>query len=259
MTRGKTPKVFFSSYRPPKPPVQSSGQFRQLLIVAVIIVGGYLFARLPIFQIDTIVVEGTDNPEIIARLEELKGSSILSSAIAGKVAEMLQEQSEVLILDCNKGIPDTVRCHVTEREAMFGWQSGGKSFLVDETGTAYKEAALPTGVVPIEDRANLPVELGSTVMSEELVGIYQSISGGLAEKGVILDRFFIRSSPLHPGAVITGRSNGLPFPAKAIEAEFSVNYPVAYQLQLLTSLLDTKSANIASRIDLRTPGYLYYQ
>ena len=104
MYRQKTPKVFFSSYRPKKSKAENQGQFKKLIIVGLIIVGGYFLTRLPIFQIKNININIVDNPEVVSELNELLGQSILSSGVASKVREIENNHVELISLRCDKGI-----------------------------------------------------------------------------------------------------------------------------------------------------------
>ena len=96
-------------------------------------------------------------------------------------------------------------------------------------------------------------------MSEEIVLIYRDIETSLIKEGYIIDKFFIRGSALHPGVVIGGRQEGKPFTPQAIEVEFSTSYPIAVQTKLLSQTIETKTGLIKEKIDLRTPGYIYYK
>ncbi len=258
----RTPKVFYSPYsqnqRQSLAPTRSPGQLKQLFIVGVIIIGGYFLTRLPVFQVRTIVLAGSNNPELTIQLDGLKGSSILSGAIAERVAQIERHYPELEMLECIKGIPNTLRCQATERQPQLAWQTGGHMYLLDGGGVAYQITEAPN--VPIvEDRKNVAVKLGDQPINGEILSIYRDIQTKLTESGYTVGRFFVNTSVLHAGAVLTSRAAGSPFPANPIEVELSLSYPVSIQVVMLNQLLETKSSQISNRVDLRTPGYLYYK
>lgn len=263
MANRRTPKVFYSSYSQTQrgrfgPETAQPGQLRQLLIVAIIIVGGYFLTRLPVFQVKTIALEGSDDAALIAELDSLKGRSILSAGVTEKVQEVGAAHPELGELSCIKGIPNTLRCAATVRQAQLGWLTNGQVFLLDQYGIAFQQTATPA-VPVVEDRKNVAVALGDQPISSEVLIIYQDIKTRLAESGYTIEKFFVNTSVLHAGVIVASRSPGLPFPAHPIEVEFSLSYPVSIQISTLNKLLESKSGQIGSRVDLRTPGYLYYK
>ena len=258
MHKQRTPKVFFSSYKPKQPTTKNPGQFNKLIIVGLIIIGGYFLTRLPIFQIKNININIVDNTEVVSELNELLGQSILSSRVASKIREIESNHVELISLRCDKGIPDTLRCIAIQRIPTFAWSTNGIRYLIDEKGFAYKVADKEK-VIVIEDRANITVNLGEQLMSEEIVLIYKDIETYLVEDGYVIDEFFIKGSALHPGVVTGSRQGGKPFPPQAVEVEFSASYPISVQIKLLSQTIETKAGLIKEKIDLRTPGYIYYK
>ncbi|MEX1052175.1 MAG: hypothetical protein WEC83_02170 [Patescibacteria group bacterium] len=263
MAKPRTPKVFYSSYSQTQRNQfgaigQTPGQFRQLLIVAVIIVGGYFLTRLPVFQIQTVLLEGSADPALVEELNSLLGTSILSGAVSEKIAGISQLHPELERLECIKGIPNTLRCQASVREAQLAWQSNGHAYLLDRNGVAYQLSDSPA-VPVVEDRKNVPVAIGDQLISGEVLAAYRDIQERLVAGGYEINRFFVNTSVLHAGVVLTNRSAGLPFPANPIEVEFSLSYPAATQVTTLNRLLETKASLITARVDLRTPGYLYYK
>jgi hypothetical protein len=259
MISRRPPKVFFSSYRPPQAQEKPSGQFRQMAIVILVIVGGYFLTRLPVFQIRNIVLLGGEGRGISEKLETLKGESLLSGATSQKIAEILEGDFGVLNLQCDKGIPNTLRCQATLREPLLVWVTGQSRYLVDKQGYAYAEATGKLTQKSVEDRKHLPVAIGQQVISEEIVQILQRIEQNLTNEKIKVDGYFVNTSPLHPGVVSSGRSDGLPFPKQKIDILFSASYPVDIQSRLLSQVLEENAVKIKSYVDLRTAGYIYYK
>lgn len=263
MINRRVPKVFFSSYSQTQRGQsnfsgQSSGQLRQLIIVTVIIVGGYFFTRLPVFQIKTIEINPAIDAAIRQELDSLKGQSILAAAVTNRIDEIALAHPELEKIDCIKGIPDRLRCQVRLREPSLGWATAGTVYLLDQHGVAYQITTSDT-VPVVEDRKNLKLTIGDQPISSEVLLGYRSIQSSLTESGYTIDKFFVNTSVLHVGVILSARAVGLPFPANPIEVEFSLSYPAAIQINILNLLLNSKSSQIHTRIDLRTPGYLYYK
>jgi hypothetical protein len=232
---------------------------RQMLIVALIIVGGYFLTRLPIFQIQNIELTGQSNSVLTKELEELKGQSLLSAAASNKVREITLANISILDLHCDKGIPNTLRCAVAFRQPKFVWQTSSGSYLVDSEGYAYAKANTDTDLVTISDRKGLKVEVGDQLMSEEVVAIFESIDENLDKRGIKVDSYFVNTSVLHPGVTASKRSGSKNFPKQKTDIYFSASYPIATQVEILDKLLSKSSNSIKQYIDLRTAGYIYYK
>jgi len=257
MNRRQTPKVFFSSYRPPSSSGGSPTNLRQLLLVAAIIIGGYFLTRLPVFQITSVEVSGDKDTGVIGSLNELTGTSLFSSSVSLKIDKIITNNPSILGLTCRKGIPNTLRCHLQLRQPSFVWRSGAKTFLIDQTGLAYQEGN-QSKLLVIEDGESLGVELGSQLMSEEVVKVFQDIVSGLKERKITVDRLTIATSTLHPTAVINiGKKP--PFTSDKVLIRFSTGYPLNVQFRLFDQFLKRQSIKVTSYIDLRTPGYIYYK
>lgn len=251
--------MFYSSYNPKKSQSEDKNKLKRIFIVVLIVVGGYFFTRLPVFQIKNIDTAKVKSAVVIEELNELIGKSILSAGVANKVFEIQNTHIELIELRCDKGIPDTLKCRSEEREPAFIWQTGEKKFLIDSNGLIYMNGEGILGVITIEDRANIEIDLGDNVISEEMVLIYKNIITSLEKFSFVVDNFYVKTSPLHPGVVISARKDDKLFSPNKIEVEFSASYPVDTQAKLLSQLMETKAGLIKERVDLRTPGYIYYK
>lgn len=73
-----TPKVFNASYQPPK--ASFNWQVARSLLPAVwlilIVAAFVLIPRLPVFRISDVQVSGTDDTDIVAALNQLKGQPL---------------------------------------------------------------------------------------------------------------------------------------------------------------------------------------
>ncbi len=261
MALRRAPKVFNSTYRPPAPR-KERGQYRSLRpllgLVGVIILL-LLLARLPIFTIKSVLVEGTTDAVVISELEKLKGRSVFSQFISSTVQQIRSNHVEIADLICKRGIPDTIRCQVSVREPSLIWRHNNQGWLVDSTGYIYAPAPESTTILTIEDRGPTAVTAGQTVISPELVAFYQQLLNGLQEDGYAVTSTYITESLFQLNVVTTG--NNKPeiawTPTKPITLMLVTSYSVESQRQALRQIVIDKKSSITERIDLRVPGYAY--
>jgi len=86
-----------------------------------------------------------------------------------------------------KIFPKKISVFAKKREGVFVWQSEGKSFLVDNTGKAFrllsndqKEKFLDIFIVVI-DESSRPIEVGQEVVSSELAIFFNKLIAGVEE------------------------------------------------------------------------------
>lgn len=94
--------------------------------------------------------------------------------ISAKIKENFPLVSEVNI---QKGLPDTIRVIIIERQPVIVWQTADKKYLVDKEGYGYLEAdANNAKDLPVViDSANLPVVLSEKVASKNFLDFIREI------------------------------------------------------------------------------------
>ncbi|TSC92203.1 MAG: cell division protein FtsQ [Candidatus Berkelbacteria bacterium Licking1014_96] len=97
-----------------------------------------------------------------------------SADISAKIKENFPLVSEVNI---QKGLPDTIRVIIIERQPVIVWQTADKKYLVDKEGYAYLEADANNAkdLPVIIDSANLPVVLSKKVASKNFLDFIKEI------------------------------------------------------------------------------------
>lgn len=258
----RTPKVFFSSYKPPKSGGSSplSKQLKPLIAVAIIVIAGLFISRLPVFQVQNVEIEGIENTEAIDRLMSFKGQSIFSSSIQQKTLRILDESPELADLRCRKGIPNTISCSGVLRQPTLVWQVGESRYLVDELGYAYKVVAEDMNLMAVEDRALAEIELNQPVVNSDIINAFKNIQKELSDIGLVVDRFFINTSMYYPGVLVSSAEGSqINLSSGQIEIILSVSYPIELQTRLINRFIDGGAERATQYIDLRTPGYIYYQ
>jgi cell division septal protein FtsQ len=146
-----------------------------LIIVAVILIAYGLFFS-SFFKVENIDLKGANLVDgekvkkvvMFALNEEPNIFLYNGSNIAAKIKDNFPLISEVSI---QKGIPDTIRIIIIERQPVIVWQTADKKYLVDKDGYAYLEAdANNSKDLPvIIDSQNIPVKLSSRIASRNFL------------------------------------------------------------------------------------------
>ncbi|QQG49983.1 MAG: hypothetical protein HZB70_00100 [Candidatus Berkelbacteria bacterium] len=263
---GKTPKVFNTSYVPPKRLSANGGVSNSLAwrpVVRVLFVVAVIFAlsRLPVFKIKQVNIEGADNALLKEELQSLVGQSIFSSTVSRTTERWLRQERSLAALTCHRGLPSSLSCQATMRSPAIIWVQSGREFLVDEEGVLYAEkSGQPLDVPLLEDRVNTDSNLGSQVASREIVEQVIRLKKILSEQSVTTKSLFVADSLYQLGALITSYvgADGQPV-QKELTALFISTQPIESQVKALRTLLKERGGSIKERVDLRIPGYVYYK
>lgn len=167
----KVPKIIVSEMREEKPGKRFPKKLIYLVIfiILIILLVYFLFSS-SFFEIKKVEINETRlvESEKIKKIVEFSYANqknILlfdDSEIETKVKDNFPLISEVIV---QKGIPDTLRVTIKEREPFIIWKSGSKEYFVDKEGIAYLEATEERGVPVIIDTREVPVELGNKILS----------------------------------------------------------------------------------------------
>lgn len=261
----RTPKVFASSYRPTTSSSHSTARvslsaWRPIFVVVAIVAGLALLTRLPIFQLKSVSVEGVNNPETVAELKSLVGSSIFSARITRTVDHWLATDPALRSLSCRRGIPDTLQCQATYRTGALVWKQPNGEFWVDVNGRVFsvRQAEQPATIV-VED-ALATAAIGADVASTEIVELFLRLQKALTDRLIVVNRFYIVDAVYQPGVVIGGftTSDGRQI-QKEVRAVFAATESIEAQVRTLKQLIDNNGDQVAGYIDLRVPGYVYYR
>ncbi len=256
----RTPKVFNSQYQPPKKFDWSAYQrLKPLLVLLVVVIAFYLVGRLPIFHIKEVTLSGDTSEAVVNELDALKGKSLFSRFVIETTERLEAANPSVKDLSCSRGIPSTLRCQLSLRQASIGWKKDGVIYLVDQSGYAFKEQGDTAVPLIVEDKGAQPVKAGQVVASREVVDVYLSLIKQLQERGYQLGTFSIAESLYQVNVAVTGNTSAdwQWTPATPITLLMVTNYPLSAQIDAATQLLKTKSSAISERVDVRVPGYAY--
>lgn len=256
---GRTPKVFSSSYIPPKAKARKElrlGPIFKVVVLAVIIFG---VTRLPIFKVNSVSVQGTSNLDLTNDLNALKGSSIFSRKISSTIERWLREDGSIADLNCRKGLPSDLSCVVKPREPKLILKKNGQEYVLDGLGVVFATRAAEFNAPVLEDRAAQEVKLGEEILSEQVVDQIIKLDDILKEAEIIVDRYLVEDSLYQLGAVVTSFKAGDELLSKSIIVRFVSSESITSQTKTLQSLLKERGRSISERVDLRVPGYVYYK
>lgn len=261
------PKILVVKNRQANParPVSLGANQRRywwLLILLILAAGLYYSPMFSVKEVQILSGDGLELPlPVKDQLQRLRSQPIFSPAINRLVRSLTSSRSDLVYLNCQRGLPSTLRCQVGLRAAKLIWERNGQRLLVDETGLAYQmsETEAPELII-VEDQSTSPVILPASVASREVISSYRLVRDRLAAQNIRLEKVIVEDALYHFRARVSQPSptNGPTAPARALEIRLSLNHSLDNQLATLVALLNQKGAAVIDRIDLRVPGYVYY-
>ena len=102
-------------------------------------------------RLDIVGADRTDQAIIRSELSVADGSNLFRLSTDG-MGERLRALPTVAGATIEIALPDTLRVHLVERQAVVIWQVGGRRFLIDADGFAFAEATEASGLPVIDDR-----------------------------------------------------------------------------------------------------------
>jgi len=246
----RTPKIFGTSYQPPRQNRFDIKPFRPILIVAALFLIITLIPRIPLFTIRTVEINELNDSDVTLVLRQLVGQSLFSRNVSATVHHIEETNVTISQLNCQRGIPHSLHCQVSYRQPVLLWKAGDTYFAVDASGLVFSQSPSPTsGLTIVEDQRSQHVALNQIVLSSGAIEAYQKLATLLQAKGIIVKNLFVNESLYQIGAVLADNRTAL----------FVIHYPLDTQVALLAQILQEKNNEIEQRIDLRVPGYIYYQ
>ena len=265
-TRGlrSTPKVFNSNYRPPKQfNWQAVRSLLPALWVVIIVTGFMLLTRLPLFRIADIQITGTDKPNIVATINELKGQSIFSRNVGNVERTLPNQDFSIKSIKCNRGLPSTLKCQVALRTPAMVWKTNNEQYLLDADGVVYTKvdpssSADTTNLTLVEDKRNLQVTMGETIVNQDILSSMTKARELFSAKGYNVGSLAVDEAFYQFTLNLTGANEGVAFaPITPLPVLMSSAYSIESQVSAAQELLNTKAGTIKQQIDLRVQGYAY--
>lgn len=226
-------------------------------ILALIVVGGlvYFFFISPYFQVKRIETDGFLSTQGNDFLQNYKGKNIFLVNQLALEEDMREVYPEALIVKVYRGLPDTLRVTVSEREVALVWVSKDRQYLVDGTGIAYEEINEANRqsvdkLSKITDLHAMNVELGRKVATARLINFIKAFEPVFEEKTKIkITGWEIGETSIHATALTE----------KGWKVIINTSRSADQQVTDLEAILKKHSGDVKEYIDLRVPGYAYYK
>lgn len=223
-----------------------------LLLIGIMVILYYLFFS-GAFKIKDVMVEGNKMVSSDKIESEIpRGSNILFFKLSKTKREILDSNPEINNLEIYRGLPNAIKVIVLEHECKLIWQSGDTSYLISNQGNVAKkiEAGETYEYPRVADKKNIPVEVGSNLVSPSFVAFITNISS----------QFFTVTN-IQPNDF---EINQTTFDVNLnTEAGFYVKFnslrSSAKQLDNLKQVLVVKRDQIHEYVDLRIDGWAYYK
>ncbi len=144
----------------------------------------YLILFSGVFRVKTVDVKGTrelSSDQIISDInasmekEFFKGNILFFDTDGAE--RNLKKKYALKTLKITKHYPDRISVNLDEYVLELEWLSGGKYYLVDEKGKVVGVApGKRNDLVTIEDKKNLPVEIGKSMVTPEFIRFIQYLN-----------------------------------------------------------------------------------
>jgi hypothetical protein len=180
------------------------------------------------------------------------------------VTSHLLEDDRVQSVSILKGLPDSIRIVVHERQPALAWVSGTSTTLVDGTGLAflqYDQSSLPAATTPVgtiitalphvQDTKSLPVSPGHRILSSGFVSFVQTISQNLGTTlpELTIDHFEVGDTTYNVTLVAK----------QGMQVQLNALADPGVQSRNLARMVQQKKATLTSKVDLRIDRWAYVQ
>jgi cell division septal protein FtsQ len=236
--------------------------FKLLIILSVIIGILYFIFYSSFFTISNLEIEGT---QLASQkdVRQLSLDQISQSRNIWKFNDFQLEQkikNDFPVVDqviVQKGIPNTIRVKVTEREPVIIWKVENKSYLVDKVGIPFSDVKtyqnankeLSNQLITVRDTSKLPVKLNQRLVTSNWINFIIKIDRLLInEVQLPARRYQIKETAFDVYAISDK--------GKLI---FDSNRPAEEQISALNKAVNSINKNRFTYLDLRIKGWVYYK
>lgn len=210
---------------------------------------GWLLFFSPYFQVKNISIEGDASQETVATIEGLKGRNIF--LIGGKKAEkkLQQDQPWIKSIKIIRGVPDTVRVRLIERDAAFAWKTGEKTYLIDIEGIVFKEVS-ETKLLTIIDNRNVPTKRGDQVVTTDFINFVETLRQIVPlQTEFKVEGMQVDETTFHVALVVD----------RGFRIVFDTLQPLQIQIEDFNTFYKEKRDDIREYVDMRVEGVVYYK
>ncbi|HOE74439.1 MAG TPA: FtsQ-type POTRA domain-containing protein [bacterium] len=204
-----------------------------------------------VFVVKEIVYESEPSEPVVEKIEALKGKNILLLKTEELVASMQKELPIIKRMAIYRGLPDTLRIRVEERDRAIVWQSKENYYFIDTSGVAYEhaEGGKKESYLPIIDDSGIAVELGNRIVSSDFVATVQKIIDELPAKinNESIEEIHVGESTFSI-AVLTSDN---------VMIKFDITQAVDTQIEAVRYIYSEKRGDVKQYIDVRVLGKAY--
>jgi len=224
-----------------------------ILIVLLIGILFYFFSYSHYFGISEIINEGNKlvlSEEIAKKVS--RGENIFRFNITKAKTEIIQTSPIIEDIAIYRGIPNTIKIMILERDPVLVWQSGGKFYLIDGAGVIDKEVNQNefSELIHLSDQKNIPVKIGDQVISSEFIKFITDIN----------NNFFQYCNIKVSGFQLQETTFDLyVFTEAGFYVKFDTTRPYDKQLTDLKNTIINYRENIREYVDVRINGWVYYK
>lgn len=247
----RSPKIYQTT-----PVIRKGIYISPKLIFAVLILAavGYLIYFVFLgnfFRIKEIIIEGTASEESKTEINQLKNKNILLFGSKKIEKRVTDNEPGIFSIAVLRGIPDTLRIKIQDREAKMVWESQGKTFLVDEIGVVFIRPSVSIKGLPyVIDTANLPVQEGQQVTGKNFISFVKELKEDFVSKtGLDISKMQIGESTFNLEV----------FTSAGFKVIFDTTREAGTQLEALAIILRDHRDKIKEYADVRVEGWGYYK
>lgn len=205
----------------------------------------------PTFKVNDIIIEGEISSQTKEKIESLRGRNIFVLKTSRVGEELAQDQPKIEKIEILRGLPNTLKVQVSERQAGIIWQTQERYYLVDERGVIYAERqSLPEDpdIIVVKDTNNVGVSVDSHVVTPQFVQYLIKTKNELPSSKLQAKSFEVSES-INNFTVITD---------KGFKILMSSVNNLDNQLSAITQVLAEKPEKVKQYLDVRVEGKAYY-
>jgi hypothetical protein len=258
------PKIYGNLQKPSRSYVGFFRFFKLFLWLGVVGLGWYAVFASDFFAVKKVEVEGTKFVSSAAIAENIPLGTNIWLLPKDTAAASIMENNTVESVAILRGIPNSVKIVVREREPAALWISGATATVLDGDGFSYvqfktEELPLPeseTGQVlaslpRIQDTKGLPLEMGQKVVGKTFVDFIVGVNADLAR--LVPDLHFDHFE-------IADTTYDVTWVAKeGARVQFNTLSDHGVQARNLARMYDQKKMTQTSKVDLRIDRWGYVE
>lgn len=203
----------------------------------------------PVFAVKNLEINGEITDELRTEINNLKSKNIFLLGGNNTSRKLELAMPSIKRATIIRGIPNTIRVNIVEREPFVVWQVNGENYLVDKDAIAFKKADRDN-LPKVTDTSGVAVSIGHQVAGTNFVNTIKSIYSafnGLVGKDI--DHLEIGETTLQVAILVKDGPKLLIDTTRALSPQFLAAKKV----------FDEHGGDIKEYLDLRVTGFAYYK